>query len=264
MTSAIILAAGQGTRLRPLTDDKPKGMVPLMGVPLLERQIKTLRGQGVDRIHIVTGYRADKIQVLGLPTSHNERFEKTNMVESLFAAIDFMKEAAQRNDDLVIAYADIVYEPKNLQTLLKTNDEIVLMIDKKWKDLWSVRLENPLDDAETLVLNAKGYVLELGKKPQSYEKIQGQYTGLLKIRSDRLEDFISFYQSLDRNASYDGKNFDNMFMTSFLQSLIDAGWKVKAAMVENGWLEIDSVEDLHHYEKMAKNGELDQFYKLGG
>ena len=54
------------------------------------------------------------------------------------------------------------------------DDDIALMIDAKWKDLWSLRQDNPLDDAETLVMDNDGYIIELGKKPQSYEQIQGQ------------------------------------------------------------------------------------------
>ncbi len=258
MTRALILAAGQGTRLRPLTNDKPKCLVPLMGKSLLERQLTTLRALGVSDLMVATGYRADQIEALNLSTAHNPEFETTNMVESLFSARSFL----EKEGDLIIAYGDIIYEEKNLQTLLDCKDEIALMIDLEWRKLWSLRLENPLDDAETLLLDENGYVTELGKKPDSYERIQGQYTGLIKIRADKLSDFIGFYDSLDRNGIFDGKNFKNMYMTSFLQLLIDAGWKAKAATVKNAWLEVDSVEDLAHYEGMAQKGELDEYCKL--
>ncbi|MCP4988610.1 MAG: hypothetical protein GY928_21925 [Colwellia sp.] len=101
-------------------------------------------------------------------------------------------------------------------------------------------------------MDNNGYVTELGKKPDSYERIQGQYTGLIKIRDHELANFIRFYQQLDRHAYFDGKDFDNMYMTSFLQALIDAEWQAKAALVNNGWLEIDSVADLEQYELLAK------------
>ena len=84
------------------------------------------------------------------------------------------------------------------------------MIDSKWKDLWSLRLENPLDDAETLKIDDRGYVTELGKKPENYGQIEGQYTGLIKVRSDKLADFIAFYQNINRSSTYDGQSFDNM------------------------------------------------------
>ena len=53
-----------------------------------------------------------------------------------------------------------------------------------------------------------------------------------------------------------------MYMTSFLQLLIDNGWKVKAVLVSNGWLEIDTLEDLVKYESLAKDRKLEQFYRL--
>jgi len=258
MTRALILAAGQGTRLRPLTNDKPKCLVPLQGKSLLERQVRTLKKCGVNDIHIVTGYRADQIEALGFATSKNTHFDSTNMVESLFSALPFI----EKEGDLIIAYGDIVYEESNLEAMLTCNDEIALMIDAKWRDLWSLRLENPLDDAETLVMDDHDYVIELGKKPDSYERIQGQYTGLIKIRNDKISEFVHFYNQLDSTAIYDDKDFNNMYMTSFLQLLIDAGWKAKAVLVNNGWLEVDSVEDLARYESMANEGMLDKFYRV--
>ncbi len=258
MTRALILAAGEGTRLRPLTNDKPKCMVPLLGTSLLERQIACLKRQGISDIHIATGYKAEQIQALGYPTSFNAHYHKTNMVSTLFCALNFIEQSG----DLIIAYGDIVYDDINLRTLLESDGEIALMIDKKWRDLWSLRLENPLEDAETLIMDNNGYVTELGKKPDSYERIQGQYTGLIKIRDHELANFIRFYQQLDRHAYFDGKDFDNMYMTSFLQALIDAGWQAKAALVNNGWLEIDSVADLEQYELLAKQGKLEKFYRV--
>jgi len=262
MTQALILAAGQGTRLRPLTNDKPKCLVHLVGKSLLERQANTLRQSDVEHIHIATGYRRDQIESLGFNTSFNPRFAETNMVETLFSAIDYLKRCAEQNEDLIIAYGDIIYQRENLDALLRCDDEIALMIDAKWEDLWRLRLENPLEDAETLVMDNNGYVTELGKKPVNYERIQGQYTGLIKIRAARITSLISFYQQLERNRLYDGKDFDNMYMTSFLQLLIDSGWKAKAVTVQNGWLEIDTVEDLKLYETMAKQGTLARFYRV--
>lgn len=258
MTRALILAAGQGTRLRPLTNNKPKCLVPLLGKSLLERQIYTLKKAGIDNIQVATGYRSDQIEKLGFSTSINPRFAETNMVESLFCCLEFIREQG----DLIIAYGDIVYQSNNLRSLLNCNDEIALMIDSKWKDLWNLRMENPLDDAETLVMNSAGYITELGKRPQNYNQIEGQYTGLIKIRSNKLAKLEKFYNQLDRSAIYDGKDFKNMYMTSFLQLLIDSGWKVKAVQVDSGWLEVDSLEDIRKYEKMEKDGELDRFYKV--
>src|ERR1044071_3517735 len=86
--SIVILAAGEGTRLRPHTLDRPKCLVPLAGRPLLAWQTDALRAAGVDDIVVVTGYRADQIRALGYRTVFNPRYEKTNMVASLMCARD--------------------------------------------------------------------------------------------------------------------------------------------------------------------------------
>jgi choline kinase len=257
MTKALILAAGRGERLRPLTDKTPKCLVRFMGKSLLERQIATLNSQGITGVHIATGYCAGQIEALGFETSFNENFDSTNMVVSLFAALNYMETF---QEDLIIGYGDIIYRQENLIKLLSCDEEVTLMIDKEWRSLWSMRFENVLVDAETLMMDSEGYITEIGKKPNGYERIQGQYTGLIKIRADKLTDFIRFYNKLDKSAIYDGKDFCNMYMTSLLQLMIDNSWKVKSAIVESGWLEIDSVDDLAKYEAMASKGNLKAYF----
>ncbi len=259
MTKAIILAAGQGTRLRPITNDKPKCLTPLNGKSLLARQTEVLKSAGINDILVIGGYRIDQIKTLGYSCIENPKFASTNMVSTLFCAQDEMSET----EDLLICYGDIIYQENNLETLLNKDAEIALMIDKDWRQLWELRLENPLEDAETLKLSDDGSVLELGKKPDSYADIEGQYTGLIKVRKDKVNDFIRFYADLNQHETYDGQDFANMYMTSFLQQLIDAKWDVKAAMVSNGWLEIDSVSDLETYQGLEDKGQLKPYCDLG-
>lgn len=256
MTRAIILAAGQGTRLRPLTDDRPKGLVPLLGRSLIERQIETLRACGVTDIHIVAGYRAEMVEALGLGTTINPDFASTNMVASLFCA----RSAFPSEGDLVISYADIVYEAGNLTRLLASDAEVALMIDLEWRALWEQRLDDPLADAETLILDEEDNILELGEKPSGYEQIQGQYTGLIKVRGDRIPAMCEAHDRLVEESTTP-QAAANMYMTAFLQHLIDTGWETRAVKVRGGWLEVDSVEDLRIYEHLAQSGQLARFYR---
>jgi choline kinase len=237
---AIILAAGQGTRLRPLTDDKPKCLVELAGKPLLVHQLETLRTEGVDDIHVVGGYRADQLLFPGVTLHINERFAETNMVTTLFAAEVLMTGEC----DLIIAYGDIVYDRRVLAALKAVDAPITLAVDREWRRYWAARMENPLTDAETLKLDDGNRIVELGQKPQSYDDIKGQYTGLIKIRADHVEKLTYTYHAMDRDAIYDGKDFENMYMTSFLQHLIDKGWEARAAFIDNGWAEVDCEADL--------------------
>ena len=134
--------------------------------------------------------------------------------------------------------------------------------DKEWKRLWRLRMSNPLDDAETFVMDDDLLIRELGQKPTSFLQVQAQYMGLIKIRGDMVSEFIDIYDRMDKQTHYDGQNFDNMYMTSFIQYLINTGWQVKAKLVKNGWLEVDTVDDLKCYDQMVKDGSLDGYCRL--
>jgi choline kinase len=255
---ALILAAGQGTRLRPFTDDRPKCLVELAGRPLLARQVSTLRSVGITDITVVSGYRADQIAAAGYASCVNPRFASTNMVSTLFCAEHLMDET----QDLLICYGDIIYEKRVLAALTQVDAPVALVIDSQWRRYWSLRLDNPLSDAETLRLGPGGRLLELGKKPKSYADIEGQYIGLIKIRADQVAALKQIYHAMDKSALYDGKDFDNMYMTSFIQYQIDQGWDVRVAPTENGWLEVDSVSDLELYHRMAADGTILPFCNI--
>ena len=259
MTSCLILAAGEGKRLQPFTNNYPKGLVSLLGKPLISHQIATLNSLGIEKIAIVTGYKAEKFNNLEYKTFHNKFFGSTNMVESLFSARSFLEQA---QDDIIISYGDIVYEKKNLETVLDSNVDIVVMVDDGWLDLWSIRNENPLNDAETLKYGDKGQIVELGKKPKSLSEIKGQYTGLIKISYSKINEFISFYDHLNRSIFYEDRPFKKMYMTTLLQLLINDDWKIMPAHINHGWLEIDTVEDLKLYEKLSAEGKLDAFWNI--
>ena len=240
MARAIILAAGMGTRLRPLTDTRPKCLVELAGRPLLDRQLDALRAAGVEDIHIVGGYLAEQLERPGLTRHLNPDYASTNMVHTLFCA----EPALTGDQDLLIAYGDIVYEPGIVQQMLACDAPLCLAVDLAWRDYWQARMEDPLADAETLKLTPEGHVRELGRKPQSYADIEGQYIGLIKVRADHVRRLGEIRNAMDREARYDGKDFANMFMTSFLQHLIDIGIPLRAVPIRNGWLEVDAPEDL--------------------
>jgi choline kinase len=123
-------------------------------------------------------------------------------------------------------------------------------------------MANPLDDAETFIMDSNLYIKELGKKPVTYSQVQAQYMGLIKVRRDIITRLINIYDQIDRDAIYDGQNFDNMYMTSFIQLLINLNWQVKAKLVSNGWLEIDTVDDLDCYNQMANDGSLKNYCKI--
>lgn len=246
---AVILAAGQGTRLRPYTNHQPKCMVSCQGKPIIDHILTTMRNCGVDDISIVGGYKKDvlerHLQSWKVRLHANEHFDCTNMVYSLFCAEEEMS-----SDDIIISYADIIYSDKVLQKLMDSPAGFSVVVDRDWEKLWRIRMAEPLSDAETLRLGEDGNIIELGQKPQSYDEIEGQYVGLIKISQKALPEICDFYNHLDRVDTYDGKNFDNMYMTNFIQLVIERLMPVKAIVVHGGWLEIDSIQDLERYEQL--------------
>lgn len=235
---AIHLAAGQGTRLRPLTDDRPKPLVELGGTTLLERNVDTLEAVGLDDQIVVTGYMAERIEELGYETVHNDTFDDTEMVYSLFCA-----EGQFPDDrDLVISYGDILYEQSVADALLDCTAPVCVVVDHDWETLWSERFTDPLEDAETLKLDGNGRIREIGSEPAAMSEIEGQYIGLLKVRADYIDAFTEVYRELSNDGS------EAVEMTQFIQHLIDTGWAVQAVPIEGNWLEVDTTDDLEFYQ----------------
>ncbi len=235
---AIILAAGEGKRLRPITEDRPKCMVLFHGKSIIDYQLETLHSCGIQDIIVVRGYCAEAIKSEGVRFVFNPLYANSNMVYSLFCA------EQELTGDLIISYGDIVYNTAVLKSLLDCNSDIAITIDTKWRELWELRMEDLLTDAETLILDSNENILELGKKAKKIEDIQGQYMGLIKISSKIIRKIITFYHKMDHSRLYDGKDFNNIYMTSFLQNLIDNGFSIKAVPIAGGWVEIDSITDL--------------------
>jgi len=236
----IILAAGEGTRLRPLTDDCPKCLVEVADKPVLNWQLDAAERLGLRYVSLVTGYRADQIQDQACRLYHNPEYASTNMVESLWCA------QAEFQDEFIVSYGDIIYEDKVLRALIDSDAAISVVIDMEWLSYWQARFDDPLTDAESLRLDEDWRIQELGQKPASIEEIQGQYIGLMKFKGAGITTLQRVYAGLgDRSVgSPDARPFRKMYMTDLLQAIVDAGNEVRAVPVNRGWLEVDSVSDL--------------------
>jgi len=105
---AVIMAAGMGTRMRPLTDEIPKPLVSINGQPMIESVICSLRQRGVGKIIIVTGYRNSDFEYLkskydDIELIHNPEYQIKNNLSSVFCACDRMKD-----HDCFICEADLL------------------------------------------------------------------------------------------------------------------------------------------------------------
>ena len=145
--NAIILAAGQGKRLHPLTLTKPKCMIELFGNSLLEKQLSVFRKCGINDITVVTGYKSETIDFANVTYIENKNFMNTNMIESLFSAVDNF------SDSTIVSYGDIIFEERILKKLINSKNDFSIIIDKKWKRYWEIRSNNPINDLESLELD---------------------------------------------------------------------------------------------------------------
>ena len=234
----IILAAGRGSRMKNMTDDRPKCLVELHGKSLLEWQLEALRGAGISEIAIVTGYKRELLADRGLVEFHNSRWSETNMVRSLECAAEWLE-----TETCVVSYADIFYDASAVRSLMSSSAKLAVTYDPNWRELWEKRFDNPLLDAETFRMNQDGSLCEIGNKAKTVEEIQGQYMGLLRFTPESWGEVIRIRSNLTILER------DKMHMTGTLQKVIEAGHvSVSAIPYTGAWGEIDSAQDLAAYQ----------------
>ena len=258
--TAIILAAGRGSRLHPYTDACPKCLTELGDATLLDRQLVTLRECGVKDIVIATGYLAPMLEGPGIVCVNNPLWAETNMVESLFCA------EGEFTDDIIVSYSDIVYERRVLQALLDSTADISVVVDRCWRALWEKRFAEPLSDAETLRLDDRGDIVEIGQPPQSFDQIEAQYIGLMRFRRNGVAALREGYVSM-READRPWKTkrpVERAYMTDLLSELILLGHRVQSVPVDAGWLEVDTVSDYKLYASMFADGNITEFFDPKG
>jgi L-glutamine-phosphate cytidylyltransferase len=243
---ALILAAGAGTRLGL---DGPKCMAPLAGRPLLHWQLDVLRAAGIDPIAVVVGHRADKITAPDIHTIANPRHHDTNMVESLFCAHDWL---TGHDDDTLVTYGDLLYDT----TLITAARDapaapITTVVGRDWLRLWSARSADPLNDAETLQLRGTD-ILDIGRPATSLDEIDAQYVGITRLSPEGLRHITAARQRRIETRTWD----ERIHMTDFLRATLHDGQRVTAAVVNAGWLEVDTASDLALYEDIARGSKL--------
>lgn len=234
----ILLVAGEGKRLHPYTLDRPKCMVEVDGISLIDRQLSILRSQGLDNIIMIGGYKSEMLKGKVEKLIHNPKYYNTNMVTTLFCAEDELE------GEIIVSYGDIVYSKNILKSLMKSSADISVTIDKNWKSYWRKRYPDPLLDAETLKLDSEGYITQIGQKPKSLDEIEGQYMGLMKFSNVGLRQIKEvFYKALNDDKILT-KPINNAYITDLLQAVINSGKKIQSVPIYDNWVEIDTIKDL--------------------
>ena len=237
---AIILAAGRGSRMGNLTNDRPKGLIGRPGFTTVESQIQNLSKIKIDQVGIVTGYLADHYNKFKLRSFFNSEWNTSNMVYSLSKTFNWARDF----DKIVVSYADIFFSSDIFDNIFSCSSDITLVYDANWLETWRARFTNPLEDAETFRMDDNNNLLEIGQKPNTVGEIEGQYMGLLSFNKRGWQLFFEFIFSLDINEQ---KQID---MTTALNLFRKCNrTEIKCIPFEGIWGEIDSKSDFELYSK---------------
>lgn len=252
---AIILAAGQGTRLKKYTANLPKGMLEIEGKTLIERQIEIYRKCGINDIIIVRGYASDKIKYANVKYYENIDYANTNMVES------FMKARSEFTDDILVSYSDILFEKKMVLKMVNEIGDFIVAVDDNWKEYWLRRYGKVDFDTESLSIDENDNIKELGLGFPMIDSIDARYIGLLKFSKNGLEKINEILEKAYKNFNdkpwqQSGKTVRKAYMTDLINALIENGEKVRAEHFINGWVEFDTNEDYEKVIEWIRDGSL--------
>lgn len=158
---AVILAAGEGKRLRPITLTRPKPLIPLAGKPLLEHTIDGLKEAGITDILLIVGYRQDMIRAyfgdgsdLGVSITYKTQEKYLGTAHATGYAENFVG-----NDDFLLMYGDLLIDPQIFQDVIEKYEA------KDCNGLISLlRVENP-EAYGIITLNEERHVEKITEKP---------------------------------------------------------------------------------------------------
>ena len=223
---ALILAAGQGTRLG--LNDSPKCLIEFGTSSLIEYQIKCLNELGIKNIHIITGYFPEKIKSkIGDSANYiqNPEFSSTNNICSILCAKNFM------SDDFICIYGDLFFDKKILKNCLSSTKDIVLTVEKNLRE-------------ETSRVKIKDNKITLVNKNINFNEADGNFIGMAKFSKNITK---KLFNSIEKIA----KNDSQSYYTSAIEDLIQNGTDVHFVTTENlSWMDIDTPDDLIHAQEL--------------
>ena len=228
---AVILAAGQGTRIRPVHGEHPKCLIEVDGSTILDHQLEALSVAGINDVAIVIGYEKEQIvsHVRARSLTHhqnihfieNPAFAITNNLYSLWLALDWL-----RGDGFIVLNSDVIFDPGILRSALRPYAPVSMIVDPLWRD-------------ETMKVIIEGdHVTEMSKKI-SREDFSGTYIGIT-VFSKSIQN--QFFRTMNMLI---GSGRVNEFFNIAVQQLANEGVHVGLTSTDGlAWAEIDDPVDL--------------------
>lgn len=183
---AVILAAGLGSRLKDRTKEKPKGLLEVEGISLVERSVKNLLNSGIEKIFIGTGYLSEAYDLFAqkypqIKTIRSDKYETTSSMYTLYNLKDSL------NDDFLLLESDLLYEPISLNYLLEDKIEDIILSSGKTNSNDEVYIQ--VDDNLNLVA--------MSKKKDELDSIYSELVGISKISFNRYKQMCKFFENQD-------------------------------------------------------------------
>ena len=240
---AVIIGAGRGSRLKHLTDEVPKTLVPVLGRPMLDSILEALEAGGFQRrdVIFICGYRAEVIRERypELTYVHNEGWESNNILGSLLCAREHLL------DGFVSTYADIVYRPSVVEELVRSPYELTLACDTDWRRRYQGRSQHPETDAEKLVADGER-VTRLSRRIPS-EQASGEFIGVMKATAPAARRLVEAYDRARTGWAgrefREGRTFERAYLIDLLQHQLEEGEVMHRVDTHGGYMEIDTLED---------------------
>ena len=235
---AVILAAGVGSRIKPLTDNCPKSLLKINGKTILEMMISHIQRCGISEVVFVLGYLQDQIKNyvktqfpdLVVHFITNEKYEVTNTGYSLMLTKNFVLDSTFIKFD-----ADIVFDINILKSLIASEYDNCLCIDK------NINL-----DAEEIkvIIRDKNRVVKASKTVKPLDAI-GESIGIEKISSEAAQALFSELELMMKDEQYYQEYNEAVY-----ERLIEKDVPFHALDISGlKWTEIDTQEDF----MMAEN-----------
>jgi choline kinase len=227
-------------------------MVEVGGKPLLHRAAETLRAAGVSDLVVVRGYQAERVHCPGVRFRENMDWAGTNILGSLFSA------ESEIQGDLIICYSDIVFDLSIARAASTAAGGLRPVVDRDWRSAYTGRSDHPLSEAEKVSFGAGGVISRIGKRNVPTDAADGEFIGMLKVDAQGARRLVTAYG--DAKAASGGKAFQTAadfaaaYLTDLLQELVDRGESIVPIIIEGGWREIDTLQDLKNATTWLANG----------
>lgn len=230
--TAVIMAAGMGTRFGNMTEERPKGFIEAGGKPMVVRSIDTLIDCGIERIIIGTGYLKEVYEELAtrypqIECCFSPRYAETNSMYTLYNCRELIGK-----DDFLLLESDLVFERRAITALLECEHPDVMLITPvtKFQDQYYVER-----NAEGILTNCS-----VNKDEVNYS---GELVGIHKLSHE-------FYELMC--VDY-GKKVGSLPKLGYEYELLNMSREIRPVYVlcEEGlkWYEIDDIDDLQYAEK---------------